>query len=108
MSYRDDMRALGLTVAEADALQWALHLDSTCNAAACTGRILRKRTMRSLQEKGFVEEVVAVVVDGDGFHLEPERERIAYQLTAEGRKLAEKVRVVEVDAVYQILTGGVI
>lgn len=87
--------AIGLSNAEADALEWALHLEKGLDGAATgTGRNLRLRTMRALEKRGYVEETYAVMVDDDGFHLEPERERRCFRLTEAGRaKAHEALRV---------------
>lgn len=90
--------SIDLSNAEADALEWALHLEKTLNGAACgTGRHIRLRTMRILEKRGYVEETFAVMVDGDGFHLEPERERRCFRLTEAGRAKAHEAKRVDAE-----------
>lgn len=86
-------KACGVSKREADALTWALHLEEVLDGAACaTGRALRIETMRKLEVRGFVTEKWAVMVDGDGFNLEPERERRCFALTETGRALAKEIK----------------
>lgn len=49
-----------------------------------TGRTFRKATAEALVVRGLLEKFDAVVCDGDGFTLEPERWRAAYKLTDAG------------------------
>lgn len=78
--------------AERDALDWALHLERVLDGAACaTGRTLRKATMEKLKGRGYVTPILAVMVDDDGSQLDPERHRICYQLTEEGRSVARMI-----------------
>lgn len=88
--------SLGVSKPEADALTWALHLEAVLDGAACaTGRTLRLQTMRKLEVRGFVVEKWAVMVDGDGFTVEPERERRCFALTDAGRALAKEIKAKE-------------
>jgi hypothetical protein len=92
MKLRRLYRTLGVSKPEADALEWALHLERVFDGAACsTGRNLRLATMRALESRGLVTKDWCTMVDGDGYTIEPERYRRCFRLTAAGRELARRV-----------------
>lgn len=81
---------------EADALKWALHLWRVLDRASiCTGRSLRRDTCLELERRGYLSEVDCVVVDGDGFLVEPERWRKGFRLTWRGMVTASRIEAVE-------------
>ena len=90
-----------LTVAERDALEHARWMRESINAAACTGRSIRRATMLRLVDKGLVTEVDAVKVDGDGFKLDPERYVSAFALTDKGQVLAKRIYEDGIRAAHQ-------
>jgi len=69
-----------------DALAWGtLHFGSLH-----TNRVVRRRTVLSLVRRGLAESVgQTMVCDADGFHVEPERYREGFRLTARGQKVYE-------------------
>jgi hypothetical protein len=65
-----------------DCMDW--HLTSS--------RQHRRRDMIRAVKQGLAESGMCVVCDGDGFHLEPEREREGWTLTPLGRKWLQVAR----------------
>jgi hypothetical protein len=51
---------------------------------ACTSTRFPRRYAESLRESGLLDTVMLRICDGDGWALQPERERIGYCLTAAG------------------------
>lgn len=56
-----------------------------------SGRRYRKKTAKQLEAKGYLEQKMLVVADGDGFTKEPERWRIGWVLTNSGQRLCDKL-----------------
>jgi hypothetical protein len=52
---------------------------------ARSGRRRRKETAEALVAEGLLKHAWAVVCDGDGWPVQPERERLGYELTDAGR-----------------------
>jgi len=88
----------GLTLAERDALTHADSIWRRMGWYLTTDGSTRKATVLSLVAKGLVRELDELVVmcDGDGFHKEPERYRVGYELTDAGR-----MHVARIDAEEQ-------
>ncbi len=75
---------------QADALDSAFHLHEVLDGTSLNpGRIHRAPVLRSLEALGFMQKRDAVLVDGNGFAVEPERWVVSYKLTALGLALAE-------------------
>ncbi len=82
------MTAVALSTAERKAIEKALHNERHFEwAGLITSRAVPKRRMLRMVEKGLFREAdsLVVVCDGDGCALVPERYRIGYELTDEGR-----------------------
>ena len=73
-----------MTNAEYDVLDWASHMVGCGIAGMFTGRRLRRRDAKRCAAQGWLEPQWLRVVDGDGFTVEPERERFGYVLTEQG------------------------
>ena len=56
-----------------------------------TGRMQRLSTAKSLESKGLVRSLYAVVCDDDGFPRESGREALCWELTEDGRSALEAV-----------------
>lgn len=82
----------GLCRSEARALIRALRIHRVLDGAAYgTGRLVRRETMRRLEADGLVSEDWAEACDGDGFTIQPVRERRCYALTPLGLDIAEQI-----------------
>lgn len=92
---------LALSRAERDALNSARSLDASIGAALQSSRAHRRATFLSLEKKGLVKEINAVLVDGDGWTIQPERWRPAFKLTERGRRLAQQLYREDVRAFHQ-------
>jgi hypothetical protein len=68
-------------------LEFALHM-AECHGPHCgmtTGRALRKRDAERCVARGWLREDQGIMIDGDGYHVEPERRRRVYIITDVGR-----------------------
>lgn len=82
------------TKADQDALDHLGHM-ARFGWAALTGRGIRRNSMVRLSALGLVRDaglVAVAVVDGDGFTLEPERFRQAWELTDAGKAEIERLK----------------
>ena len=73
------------------AVAWLIELLSMEGHGFCgmtSGRLYRKREAEALVKSGHLSKLSMVMCDGDGFALEPERERMGYVLTEKGRAVA--------------------
>ena len=90
---RNLRREAELTAAERDMLLHALHLHDVLHGAGLlTGRTMRLATARKLVDKNFAREQKLVVVDGDGWRVEPERWRDGFVLTPAGMAVARRIK----------------
>jgi hypothetical protein len=81
------------TPAQDSMLVNALDFEETVEGAGlATGRRLRRKTALALVAHGLMIETVALLVDGDGWTKQPEREVPAFRLTPAGRRRAIAVR----------------
>jgi hypothetical protein len=72
-----------------DVLETVAWGEKNFGAVICGGN-LHRRDMTKAIEKGFVKSAgFAVVVDDDGFQVNPERHREGFVLTDAGKKLIE-------------------
>jgi len=76
--------------------QWLLHVIDVNRkgfTVAFSCRLYPRKIAVQLVDEALLKETNAVVCDGDGFPLEPERHRIGFELTDAGRsKVAELER----------------
>lgn len=79
-----------LSGAEQKFLEHALSAKIRMGWVACTNRVYRKTTAQKLVQKGMLVPCVYQVCDGDGFALQPERERVGYELTELGENAAKE------------------
>lgn len=79
-----------LSKTEYEALDEAYSFEIRMGWKICGSRGTRLRTLRSLVTKGLLRECDELVVmfDGDGFLKQPERYRVGFELTDNGRALA--------------------
>lgn len=83
---------MNLTEREKRALSSALRTYTMLDQAGIgSSRRLRRSVLEGLVDKGLMVAGVGVLVDGDGWARQPEREREAFFLTDLGRELAEQL-----------------
>lgn len=75
--------------AQKRALQTARRAEGLGMSGVLPGRRTRRSTLRSLEAAGLMRSEMMVVCDGDGYALQPERERRGWTLTAAGRAAAD-------------------
>jgi hypothetical protein len=86
------MARVTYTKAEQDALDHLEHM-ARFGWVALTGRTIRRATMVRLAARHLVRDAgMTVVVDGDGYALEPERLRQGWELTEAGRSEAMRIK----------------
>lgn len=74
-----------LTRRQKDAIEWLAWGMEHFGSLGTTRRV-RRSTMMTLVKQGIAESVgQALMCDGDGFHLEPERYREGFRLTEYGQ-----------------------
>jgi len=81
-----------MTNNEFDVLEAVAHMESCGFTGMFTGRRYRRRDAERCVKAGWLEPKMLVACDGDGFHLEPERERGGYVLTEAGRQALKRER----------------
>lgn len=84
-----------LTKSEREFLSRALHWHNKMGWVMGTGRMYRRATGERLKRRGMLVDVEYRVCDGDGFALQPERWRSGYELTEEGKRVAEELAAEE-------------
>lgn len=78
--------AAGITRVEFDVLDEAVR-QARLGWVLCSSSVVRKRDVLRCVDKGWLRELddLVVRVDGHGFHIEPERYSVGYELTDAGR-----------------------
>lgn len=70
-----------------------------------TSRAFRRATGEQLRMLGMLSAVEYVVSDGDGYALQPERWRSGYELTEEGKRVAEELAAQEKQRFKEMIDG---
>ena len=79
-----------LTAKQHEALSQIANVEDGGLDGMCSGRIFTKRMLDGLVRRGMlIRGGTGVVCDGDGFTIEPERERQLWKITPDGRKAIE-------------------
>ena len=81
-----------LAKADREAISHATWCERAMGWNITGSRAHQRRTLVGLERRGLLESVGPVVMcDGDGFHLDPERFRHGWRLTAWGKRVAERL-----------------